>query len=1173
MPDLSSDLSTIRLDGHSVQAWLSPLKGRVSASGSITSIENLDSNTDIYSQINVTFSTGGWQDGYITDAEIEFFRSGAFLGRSRISREMSNAGFPRTTRIAIPDTSQAVLPLQSGDTFIIYDEHRIRARVPSDDVSFSPDNETWTTDDTDDYRPITNSGGVRCVWVDSGQDYATLDFTGDNSYPTNPNSGAADLAHWWQFGDDATPTESFAANPTGVRIPAGTRWITHTVFDTNDPTADGITLPVTNSSQFTGQTGSVQWIPIAVHDLSDNKPIELQNVSFSGTVDSGWKAGFTVSPESAATVSDIADGTPVAIWVQEYYNTTSRLSFGTDYGQASVKFFGYLVNDQNERTAESDTLSFSAVSPMTRLGEIVGFSRVVEDATAATNWQERAGLSVDAMIIFLLRWFTTALNVCDYITDYTDVDYPAFFETKSTPLQQIRGVLDALDCRFVTDRRGVLLAHVDPDYIPLDDRSNKTVTLTLTEDDIISYSIERRHNPVVDTMEFKGLNADGQAFFAIYPNQATNQGTYSEVQDRLIVSSQDAIEERGGRRGAKVERVFINSDRTFYHAPILQLNLRGAYDVFDLYPEYVEFDGVTTLRGVDLNDFLWHVTSISTAYGEGTGKTTLTLSAATHAPPAAYQAPPSPTVPAPPAPPIPLDDSTPDEPLPVLCDKSFGTVYALFDDGKVVASTNFDSAAEWTLQGDLGLSAGDIKSAAINHKDAGWWVVREGGAFYFIAQIDNITSTPAITNVYSLLQNPPFGYQTAIASSKQNANVAYAVAPVDIESEGQTTYEKLWTAEQLPDDWLITGGVFNSSGAVRSTAGEMYIDLPASWFTDNGYDPNVYQIRIQVQNDSTSPASDWIIDVWEDNSRVTVFNASAPFPQAHTYFWNATGGSSGAKTLSGTPTVIRVYGDFNGSFRITTVRIRGINDPITEALKRLVIYRTLDGANWSQAGFTGDEGVEDYYPGVDIDPTTNSTESNDGAIVGWTKNARPSFSTVNAAGNVTEYANGQDFVRFDENDAYDCIRVAAVSPFIEEQSEIYLAGLHESDDKWYLFRVTGGEAYKNITPKINGVRGSIGVNGSVLVRGENDNIVLAVGVDFSGQRASFISFDKGDSWKQITSLGANHIYGYMCDNNIVLYGNSASVDFSADYGSTFTSKRTSSLTTISSGKIIGFFPV
>lgn len=166
----------------------------------------------------------------------------------------------------------------------------------------------------------------------------------------------------------------------------------------------------------------------------------------------------------------------------------------------------------------------------------------------------------------------------------------------------------------------------------------QTVTIVLNDDDIIDYQISREHWEPVEFLRTRGFTAGATTasntpVFSKWPGSAPGFGNEDSTEDKLITDGVQDNYNRNGRRGARKNRVYVDSNGVWRKAPELTLTLFGAYDVIDpANAEWIQFDvgAVANLRGTAVSDFRWIVRSVSVSYEGGTARTTLTLDAETH---------------------------------------------------------------------------------------------------------------------------------------------------------------------------------------------------------------------------------------------------------------------------------------------------------------------------------------------------------------------------------------------------------------------------------------------------------------------------------------------------------------------------------------------------------------
>lgn len=730
MPDQSAHAATLRASGHSVRGWLSIFKGVPIVTATVASIPTVYP----FTTLGITVVSGSMSNVERGAEVVVLDSTDHYKGRLRVRY----SGTMNATNLPIAEVSKATMEIVVGDKLQILSEHRIRAKFPESSVTFDPDMVDYV-DQNSVQPPIPCSGGPVAAWVDEGQTYATLDFFGSSSYAVDPGSGGS-LTHAWTFPAGSTPATSTSADPANVQIPEGEWWVRHIVTDSS------------NSKTWT------QFVPVYVHD-ADNPPYEVIVENFNGEPMEGWGATFTML--DSIGLDDAPDGAPVIFWVKEVMDETEQ-SFGNRIAERSnIKFFGYLRSDNAQSDASQKTLSLAAVSPLRLLAEMNGFSKVFIDDAAANDWIEIQTLSVKRAIIQILRWYTTAVECCDLIFDFTDFTYPRFYLQKATPLEQLRELADGVDARFIADRIGCLEIQKDPALTKLSDRSGLITTYTLALADVISIQVQREHYRPVDLLECRGIgNVSNLPFFSRYPGKAPGEGNQNAVQDRLIVINQADLNVRCGLRGGRLDRVYITNASRFHFAPTVTVVLFGSYDIFDFYREYIAFSltGTSNNREIDLSAFRWMLQSVNIVYEQGTATTTLTLQAET----AAQQG----TTYTPPAPP---DNQLPDYELddvlfvpPVSVDpvvfRAGDNIVCITDTGHLLSTTNFSNASPtWQdvdISGDLidpvVISfAVDATSPAYLGTGSGVnaWVLTRLGIDYVE---DLFSLTPTVTNQVTL---------------------------------------------------------------------------------------------------------------------------------------------------------------------------------------------------------------------------------------------------------------------------------------------------------------------------------------------------------------------------------------------------------------------------------------
>lgn len=620
MPDLSSNLTALRASGHKVRSYLAVFGGVVVASGTLDAAPSQGATA-----LDWTRTAGSSSDikpGYRVVVENG---SGAlkFETSVRYSGTISDSNLP------IREVATAEFTLSASDVVKVYNVPVLTDKLVEANATFAPDGIAYSNQNTV-IAPITTSGGHWAGFVDSGQTYATVVTSGGGSFTVDPDSGGT-ITHLWTLPTGvafAGGSSSTDASPT-LEANTGYYVVTHTVTDS------------ANSATWT------QYLLIRVYDAS-TRPVECVVEAIDGDQDTGWSGRVRVFSDAA--ISDIPDRSLVAVFVDETING-SAVSYGNRIvSRSHIKLLGFLRRDENEGGANDDALTFEIISPWARLQEIPGFSKALERYSSTAGWNYVQGLTTKRAIIQILRWYSNWTEFFDLaFNTYTDYDYPAFFAEKNTPLAQLQELADATDARVTGDRTGALLVHTRPELVALASRSSLTTTITLTDDDRITYRFARDHFKVVDTLECRGFTAatttaGAVPLFSRYPG-VPGRGALVTAVDRLIAASQSNLNDRCGLRGAAADGVFITSAGLYHRAVELELTLPGSYDVFDpAYQEWIAFTGASgNRRSLDLSAYRFVLRSVNVTYAGGTATTNLRLVSETAAPAGRTYVPPATT--------------------------------------------------------------------------------------------------------------------------------------------------------------------------------------------------------------------------------------------------------------------------------------------------------------------------------------------------------------------------------------------------------------------------------------------------------------------------------------------------------------------------------------------------
>lgn len=599
MPDLSSVIANIRADGYQFETYVTtPAETAIFRA-------LVNQTTFTYPLQTLTFDTvtiGAFTD-ILEDQEVVVYSGNTTTvkGRLRVA-----PGAATSTVLQVSEFSQGRVSVADNDRIEVLRSWRLRDRVVGATSTFPKDSRVAYSDQGANPQPIVCSGGHWVGFVDDGQTFATVQFIGTNSFNVDPDSGSTQT-HLWAVQDGTITVGTSTSVSITATFPVGERWISHTVTDSSNSKSD------------------VQYVYVKVYNRTTSRPTDVLIDEMSATPADGWRCNFTVP--AGRTTSQLSDGSLVIIWEREV-RAGGLNSYGSNAtGRSHIKFVGYVLGDSTTRNADEGTVSFEAISPIALLAQLPGFSQVLLSRTSPTNWRGVKSLTTNRAVIYLLRWGTTLLRTCDLVLTANNYTYPAFYVQANEPATQVREIVDGVGGTFTADRSGRVVVQNDLQQMTTTQRTAATTTLTLTDADVITADFDRQHRYQYNTLEGRGfVGASTQKatkpVLSLTPGKAPSEAPQKTAVERLIVDSQSTLNQRTGDLYAK-QNVLFNGLPTSKGS----LSLRGSYDVFDLYAEWVRLalSSAYSKRGITFSSTRFVIESITIEYDADTMTKTVRL--------------------------------------------------------------------------------------------------------------------------------------------------------------------------------------------------------------------------------------------------------------------------------------------------------------------------------------------------------------------------------------------------------------------------------------------------------------------------------------------------------------------------------------------------------------------
>lgn len=614
MPSQSANQTALRADGHKLRAWVSFYIPVVAASGSITALPPAHLSGEAATNLSVSFSTGSSADvkrGFLVRIKTS---GGTLRGLTRVRY----SGTIDSTHLPIRELSRGEMVVANGDTFEVLREVRISDKLVTATEDFNPDGIAVSSFNSNP-PPIANSGGLWVGWVDDGETFATVNFYGSLSANVDPDSTAGhDGTHLWGIptgaGDFATGSAEDDADPT-MELNAGSWLIEHTYTDADN------------------SVSTTQYIPVIVHD-STHLPHECLIEPLSGEHDNGWS--YSVQVFEDATETDIPYGSLAIIWLQETIGGVAQ-SFGSPVtGRSHIKGVGYIRRHTEENTPEEDdSLVFDVISPLARLAETPGFSKVMIREASPDAWAEIRTLKTVRAMLQLAQFYTNFNEAgFDFIvdSDCPDHDYPLLFLSKDNPLGQIRELARATRNRFICDRRGRFELQPVLNLMNRTTRDGRSTQYPFELDDITFVRVSEEHWRPIETFRVKGFTAhatDPHPVFARWPGAAPGQGSQNGEQTGIISANTASVYAECGLWGALADGIYTDETLVNHFAPRVTIRTPGSYDFLDFYGEWIGLNFSTRIRVTDLSQFRFELVRASITYESGTAECEFELQAET----------------------------------------------------------------------------------------------------------------------------------------------------------------------------------------------------------------------------------------------------------------------------------------------------------------------------------------------------------------------------------------------------------------------------------------------------------------------------------------------------------------------------------------------------------------
>lgn len=394
-------------------------------------------------------------------------------------------------------------------------------------VTFYKDYDKVYTNEGDHLPPKANAGCPAIGEIDPTTGQVTINFVGDESYPTELGQNISGT--YWTF-PDGTPASSTQMGTVATPVPV--------VWDTAG--FRYVRLDVVDSLGTTGTTFVPTWI---FDERTSTRPYDQVTVLDVSESESGVRISVQVLGVNPV---DFADRSLVVLGTRTWYGGESVEIGGFPYRE-NVYASGWIVgstihfDDQNEDV----TFEFITTDSVARL--LPGFTFYLEHQNNPTLWYHMDDPTADRIKHFHFEYHTT-INQIAHVEEFgegavREVTRRGFPETD--PYTQIQrhmyeGVMNSL----IADRQGILRVRRDPQMLGTTSRNAVPIVLTIESDDqgsdwLGDVDVIVRHRPELGMVELGGfLAATPTPLLSRAPGDAPAQAVAKPRLNGYVLASQ-----------------------------------------------------------------------------------------------------------------------------------------------------------------------------------------------------------------------------------------------------------------------------------------------------------------------------------------------------------------------------------------------------------------------------------------------------------------------------------------------------------------------------------------------------------------------------------------------------------------------------------------------------------
>lgn len=442
-----------------------------------------------------------------------------------------------------------------NDAYItVWDDRRLWAKMPyiDDTGAIFVDSDLEVGDRTTNPPPVAVMGQGVGGTVDADTGTLAVFFNGQNSYAVADGATITDFL--WEIADGSFTGGSVDSDDSiATEFEPGFRYVRLTVTDSN------------------GKTGYTE------------RPVVADDLDHSLTFDGFQIESHRITDAGVTMTLRILEDMPRAT----YIDGTLAMMWGRELTAGNMLLVGWLDSEEANHNAGRTGLlrdtTLTILDAAAKLDTLPGFPQAIaDDETRDTElipeitWNYMIAPTMDKYMHYLWAWFSTALEVTDFIWSGTGDAYAIAIKTSDgeSLWNQVSRVAQAMCPGYVLtcDQAGAIRVVSDPLLQELDDRTS-VVQVAITEDDWSDLRFTYQRAPrthwlrtgalvVQSAISFNPLpeGADPDTpptvflptVFSIAPGNTPGQGLAPVDYNEQLAASQTVLNQATGHRYARM---------------------------------------------------------------------------------------------------------------------------------------------------------------------------------------------------------------------------------------------------------------------------------------------------------------------------------------------------------------------------------------------------------------------------------------------------------------------------------------------------------------------------------------------------------------------------------------------------------------------------------------------